>query len=248
MPEVRWEGTDAAALGAALGLPRVELHERIPTTLDRAHVLGAAGAPAGTLVLAEMQTAGRGRSGRSWTSPAGTGIWLTLLERPADPVAIQVLSLRVGIRAALVLDRFANGSVRVKWPNDLQVDDRKLAGILIEARWRDARPDWVAIGFGLNVAPPPGLSDAASLAPGTDRLEVLAELVPALRAAAAARGELTTHELEEFASRDVAMGRPCVEPAPGRVRGITPFGELLVAHDGRTATFSAGSLRLADEP
>lgn len=248
MPETRWEGTDAAALGAALGLPRVELHARIPSTLDRAHELGAAGAPAGSLVLAEMQTAGRGRSGRSWTSPAGTGIWLTLLERSADPIAIQVLSLRAGLRSARVLDRFASSPVRVKWPNDLQVDDRKLAGILIEARWREARPDWVAIGFGLNVAPPAGVPDAASLAPGTDRLEVLAELVPALRAAAAARGQLTSRELDEFASRDMALGRSCVEPAAGRVRGITPLGELVVARDGRTATFSAGSLRLAEEP
>lgn len=248
MPEIRWENTDAAALGTALGLPRVELHSRIPSTLDRAHELGAAGAPAGTLVLAEMQTAGRGRAGRSWSSPAGTGIWLTLLERPADPIAIQVLSLRVDLRAARVLDRFAHSGVRVKWPNDLQLEGRKLAGILIEARWRDARPDWVAIGFGLNVTAPTGVRDAASLAPRTDRLEVLAELVPALRAAAAARGALGPRELDEFASRDLAQGRQCLEPAPGEVRGITPLGELIVARDGRTATFSAGSLRLAEHP
>lgn len=248
MAEIRWSDTTGGALAAALDLPLVELHDRIGSTLDRAHALAGDGAPAGTLVLAETQTAGRGRAGRSWSSPAGTGIWLTLLERPADPIAIQVLSLRVGLRAARVLDRFAHSGVRVKWPNDLQLEGRKLAGILIEARWRDARPDWVAIGFGLNVTAPTGVRDAASLAPGTDRLEVLAELVPALRAAAAARGALGPRELDEFASRDLAQGRQCLEPAPGEVRGITPLGELIVARDGRTATFSAGSLRLAEHP
>ncbi len=248
MAESRWEGADAAALGAALGLPRVEVHARIPSTLDRAHELGALGAPAGTLILAESQTAGRGRSGRAWASPSDTGIWLTLLERPDDAVAIQVLSLRVGVRAARVLDRFAEAPVRLKWPNDLQVGDRKLAGILIEARWRDGRPDWVAIGFGLNVARPAGVPDAASLAAGTDRLEVLAELVPALRAAAAAPGALTPREIGEFGARDVARGRRCREPARGEVRGITPLGGLVVASDGRDATFTAGSLLLEEEP
>lgn len=248
MAEARWEGADAAALAAALSLPRVELHARIPSTLDRAHELGAAGAPAGTLVLADAQTAGRGRGGRTWESPPGSGIWLTLVERPADPLAIQVLSLRIGIRAARVLDRFAPSPVRLKWPNDLQLEGSKLAGILIEARWRDGRPDWVAIGFGLNVAPPRTFGDAASLARGTDRLEVLAELVPALRAAATARGLLSARELEEFAERDAARGQRCREPAVGEVRGITESGALVVACDGRDTAFTVGSLRLERDP
>ena len=260
MAETRWEGTDAPALAAALDLPRVELHARLGSTLDRAHELAADGAPAGTLVLAEAQTAGRGRAGRVWESPAGTGIWLALVERPSDPAAIQVLSIRAGLRAARVLDRFAGDTVGLKWPNDLQLGGRKLAGILIEARWRDGRADWVAIGFGINVRIPAGVADAAALATGTDRLDVLAELVPALRAAAAARGPLTPRELEEYASRDAARGRRCREPAVGEVRGITATGALLVARDAgardggneveddQDATaFTTGSLRLESE-
>ncbi|HUF27522.1 MAG TPA: biotin--[acetyl-CoA-carboxylase] ligase [Gemmatimonadaceae bacterium] len=246
--EARWAGAGAATIGTALGLPRVEVHARLPSTLDRAHELGAAGAVAGTLVIAEMQTAGRGRAGRSWASPAGAGIWLTLVERPGDPDAIQVLSLRSGIRAARALDRFAEQPVELKWPNDLLVRGRKLGGILIEARWRDGRPDWVAIGFGVNVATPAGVQGATGLRTGTDRLEVLAELVPALRSAAAGRGLLGSRELDQFAHRDVARGKRCIEPTDGEVRGITAGGALIVACEGGDATFSAGSLRLVPEP
>lgn len=254
MAEIRWDGTTAGALATALGLPLVELHDRIGSTLDRAHALAGDGAAAGTLVLTETQTAGRGRAGRVWASPAGTGIWLALIERPRDVAAIQVLSIRCGLRAARVLDRFADDRVRLKWPNDLLVHGRKLAGILIEARWRETRADWVAIGFGINVRRPPGVDGAGSLAVHAGRLDVLAELVPALRAAAAARGPLTPRELDEYASRDVARGRRCHEPAAGVVRGITESGALLIetggggADEGATCiAVTTGSLRLESE-
>src|SRR5690606_31208987 len=77
----RYDGVPAAALAARLGVPRCVALDVTGSALDVAHALGEAGAPAGTLVLADRQTAGRGRLGRRWESPAGTGIWLTLLER-----------------------------------------------------------------------------------------------------------------------------------------------------------------------
>ncbi len=101
------------------------------------------------------------------------------------------MSLRLGLRAARALDRYAESPVRLKWPNDLYVADGKLAGILVEARWRANRIDWVAIGIGVNVRAPTDVENAASLEPGADRVDVLAELVPALRAAAQARGPLS---------------------------------------------------------
>jgi BirA family biotin operon repressor/biotin-[acetyl-CoA-carboxylase] ligase len=244
--ETRWDGATGASLATLLALPRVELLARTASTLDDAHALAAAGAPAGTLVLAEEQTAGRGRAGRRWASSAGAGIWLTLIERPNDPAAVEVLSLRVGMAAARALDRFAGQPVRVKWPNDLHVGARKLAGVLIEARWREGRPDWVAIGFGLNVVAPAEVP-GAGLAPGVRRLEVLGELVPALRAAAGARGPLSAAEQERFAARDLARGRRCREPGPGMVLGITARGELRVAAAAGEATFRGGSLVLEEE-
>ena len=123
------------------------------STLDVAHAI-AATAPAGTLIIADQQTAGRGTQGRRWTSSPGAGIWLALIERVADPRALEVLALRCGLYAAESLDGLASGSIGVKWPNDLYVGGRKLAGILIEIRWRGAVAEWVAIGFGLNVLAP----------------------------------------------------------------------------------------------
>jgi BirA family biotin operon repressor/biotin-[acetyl-CoA-carboxylase] ligase len=243
----RYDGWAEGELALHLGVPRVALFERIGSTLDAAHALAASGAPAGTLVLAEQQTEGRGRGGKRWSSAPGAGIWLTLVERPADAEALSVLALRLGLRAAAVLDRFTSDRVQLKWPNDLHVGGRKLAGILVESRWRDGRPDWVAIGMGINVLPPAGEPGAAALSSGGARVEVLGELLPALRAAAQARGALSPAELSAFAARDLARGRRCTEPGAGTVRGLTPSGELVVHTGAGDVTFRAGSLVLAED-
>ncbi len=215
--------------------------------MDVAHRLAGEGAPAGTLALADQQTAGRGRAGKSWASAPGAGVWLTMIERPADISGLEVLSLRAGLAAAEALDRFAPEPIRLKWPNDLYVDQEKLGGILVEARWRERTVEWVAIGVGVNLRPPENVPHAGSLEPGTARLDVLAELVPALRRAAAATGPLDADELEEFNARDMARGRMCTEPALGRVAGITRNGELLVALADTVAPFRSGSLVLEEE-
>lgn len=238
------DGYSAAELASELGLPAVELLETTGSTLDVAHRLAADGAPAGSLVIADQQTAGRGRSGARWASAPGVGLWITLIERPEDSSGIEVLSIRVGIRAARALDIFAAEPIRLKWPNDLYVGDGKLAGILIEARWRDSRLEWVAVGIGINVAMPADVTGAAGLDPGTRRIEVLAELLPGVRQAAAATGDLTARELIEFDTRDMARGHQCVEPAQGTVRGISASGELLVALADTVVRFRSGSLVL----
>lgn len=244
-----FDGQPPEALAARLGLARVVALDEVPSTMDVAHALAADGAAAGTLVLAERQTAGRGRAGKHWSSPAGTGLWLTLVERPNDRAALDVLSLRVGLEAAQALDALAPTMVQLKWPNDLYAGGRKLAGVLVEARWREQRPDWVAIGVGLNVAPPPDVATGAGLREGATRLRALARLVPALRRACAARGALLPHELSAWRARDLAVGRRCTSPLAGVVAGIAPDGALLVcAPDGQLATARGGSLVFADEP
>lgn len=211
--------------------------------MDEAHSLAAAGAESGTVVLANTQTAGRGRSGKRWSSQP-RGVWMTLIERPTDPSALDVLSLRIGLAAAHALDAFASEPVRVKWPNDLFIDEAKLAGVLVEARWRGDRLDWVAIGVGINMALPSDRMDAAALEPGTSRTLVLAALLPELRAAAAMVGTLTSEEMDEYAARDLARGRTCIEPMRGRVLGIAPSGELLVELADSVARVRSGSLVL----
>jgi BirA family biotin operon repressor/biotin-[acetyl-CoA-carboxylase] ligase len=210
--------------------------------MDAAHSAADAGAPAGTLIIAERQTAGRGRAGRRWASAAGAGLWLTLIERPTDPKALDVLSLRLGIRLAPVLDALAGQRVEIKWPNDLYVGGRKLAGILAEARWQDERPSWVAIGLGINVQVPVEVPDAAGLTEGVSRAELLLAVMPALRAATRQRGALTESELEEYAIRDMARGHTCREPAVGTVAGISPSGELLVRSGEAVGAYRSGSL------
>jgi BirA family biotin operon repressor/biotin-[acetyl-CoA-carboxylase] ligase len=236
-----YDGRSAGELARACGVPAVALYDSVASTMDVAHELAASGAPAGTVVLTDRQTAGRGRSGRTWHSAPGDSITLTLVERPVDPAALRVLSLRLGLAAAPVLDHWTAGPVRLKWPNDLMVGEEKLGGVLVEARWRDQQPEWVAIGVGVNVRRPP-LPGTAGLAPGAGRVEILAGLVPALRAAAAAAGALGARELGAFEARDWARGRRIVEPAAGLVHGISSGGALLVSTATGIVSCASGSL------
>jgi BirA family biotin operon repressor/biotin-[acetyl-CoA-carboxylase] ligase len=240
-----YDGREASVLARLLDVPRVVVFDSTASTMDDAHGLATLDAPAGTVVITDRQTSGRGRNGRRWASESGQGIWMTVIERPNDPRAVDVLSIRLGLRAARALDRFAAAPIKLKWPNDLYVGDGKLAGILVEARWRANRMDWVAIGIGVNVREPSGVANAAGLRPGSDRVDVLGELVPAVRGAANARGSLTDAELADFATRDYAVGHICTEPAPGQVRGISETGELLVDTGAGVRAFRDGSLTLA---
>jgi BirA family biotin operon repressor/biotin-[acetyl-CoA-carboxylase] ligase len=254
-PAGRYDGLRGDELAERLAVPYVAAFASIGSTLDVAHALAEAGAAAGTLVLADAQSAGRGRMGRSWRSEPGAGIWLTLIERPRDIAALDVLSLRIGLALAPALDAFAPGPVRLKWPNDLYVDGRKLAGILVEARWRDGAPEWVAIGVGINVRLPsaPALEGGglpAALRDGVARLDVLAPVVRAIRQAAACVGSLDESELAAFALRDLAVGRACSEPVDGWVRGIDRSGSLLIdvaSDDTSPVAVRAGSLIFKEE-
>jgi BirA family transcriptional regulator, biotin operon repressor / biotin---[acetyl-CoA-carboxylase] ligase len=240
-----YDGHASADLANLVAVPRVLAFAEVPSTLDVAHDLAARGALAGTLVLADAQSAGRGRLGRVWRSEPGAGVWLTLIERPATSELSRVLSLRVALALAPVLDTLAGERVTVKWPNDLFVGTRKLAGILLETRWRGERIDWLAAGVGINVRAPQGF-EAAGLLASVTRIDVLRAAVPAIRAALARTGTLGEDERAEFAARDAAIGRHCREPAVGVAAGIDADGALQVdTWSGRLA-FRAGSLVFAD--
>jgi len=239
-----YDGRSAKEIAATLALPRVVLFEEIGSTLDVAHRLGEEGAAAGTLVLADAQTAGRGRMGRSWQSEPGAGIWLTLLERPSGDDALTVLALRLALALGPALDAFAATPIRLKWPNDLFVGNEKLAGVLVEARWHGSRLDWLALGVGINVLPPQ-MGGAAGLLPRTERHAVLAAVVPALRSAIQESGQLAREELELYAARDLARGRTCSAPGQGVVAGIRADGALLVDGTAGRLAFHTGSLVLA---
>jgi len=240
-----WDGVAAEALEARLGVP-VRLYDAVTSTLDVAHALAEDGAAPGTLVVADRQDAGRGRMGRHWASHAGAGVWCTVVERPTDAAALDVLSLRVGICVAEGLDGIAGARVGVKWPNDLVVAAGKLGGILCEARWSGTSPAWVAIGVGVNVATP-GVAGAAGLPPGTRRADVLAAVIEGVRRAAARQGHLDPSELKRFTARDILSGRRLMTPGPGIARGISPSGALLVETPAGLAEYRTGTVQLAEE-
>lgn len=249
-----WFGADGEALEAVLGLPRVVAEKEVGSTMDIAHAIAADGAPAGSLVIAESQSAGRGRSGKSWISPPRSGLAMTLVERPRDSDGVDVLSLRVGLHLAPKLDRWSQEIVMLKWPNDLYVSGRKLGGILIEARWRGGRLDWVAIGIGVNLVVSDGMTSLvkqSEVGPiglhDVNPLELLGELVPAVRAAAFATGPLGSDELHEFARRDFSRGKKVIEPLQGVARGISSAGELLVEGDEGVSACRSGSLVFAND-
>lgn len=242
-PATQWLGSETRRLAGVLDVPALHAYESVGSTLDVAHRLAADGAPAGTLVLAEEQTEGRGRGGAKWRSARGSGIWLTMIGRPRTSDTLDVLALRVGIRTARVLDRFTAEPVRLKWPNDLWLSSGKLGGILAEARWHGERPEWVALGMGINLVAPESIP-ASALVDDARPDDVLAELVPVLTAALTATGPLTDAELKEFAARDLAAGRRCSSPLAGIVRGVSASGELVVETAEGRRSVRAGSLVL----
>jgi BirA family biotin operon repressor/biotin-[acetyl-CoA-carboxylase] ligase len=235
-------------------MPAIHRFERLPSTQDELHRLAAEGAPAGTVVLAVEQEAGRGSRGRRWASPPG-GLWLSFLCRPPQAIGVEVLSLRVGLATAEALGRVGGlPAVALKWPNDLMVSDRKVGGILGEARWQGDSLAWVAVGLGLNVQnalPAAVRTPAGRLADWRPDLEpehLLPALLERLAPLAETGAGLSAAELEAFARRDWLAGRELTGPVRGRAAGITSDGALRVTlADGRTVAVSTGSVTLAGE-
>ena len=232
-----YEGIDEERLRSLLSAPKCAVFHQVTSTLDVIHELAKAGAPAGTIVLAEEQVAGRGRQGRSWYSPPGAGIWLGYLARPHAVPESGVMALRVGLAVCDALEELGIEAC-LKWPNDVMVAERKAAGILCEARWLGGKTGWIAVGVGINVhgpMPPALASDAAALDEVCDtisRIAVLERLVPRLHRLEGG-SQLSDEERAAYAGRDWLAGRRLSEPVAGVARGVAENGALLVErHDG----------------
>jgi BirA family biotin operon repressor/biotin-[acetyl-CoA-carboxylase] ligase len=222
-----------------LGRPRLHVRST-PSTNLRARELAAAGAPHGTLVTAGVQTAGRGRQGRTWTAPPGSSLLMSLVLRSFDAL----LPLRAGLAVADV----AGSTARVKWPNDVLRDGRKVAGILAEGRPQEG---WTVLGIGLNAAldvdalPPELANRAATLGRAPSEIEgVLAELLDTLGERLAAPPAAVLSALRE---RDALLGRGVAwAGGEGVGAGIDDAGALLVRRgDGTVVALEAGEVHLA---
>jgi len=165
------------------------VHDSTASTMDDASAAAAKGAKDGHLVLADQQTRGRGAHGRQWVSPPGSDLYFSVVARPAveaASTALITLATGLGVRDA-VASLLPSRSVLVKWPNDIWIDGRKCAGVLVESRTLGMRIDSVIIGVGLNVNraqwPPELASTATSLRAERngdepfDRADVLAGLL-----------------------------------------------------------------------
>lgn len=158
------------------------------STNDAAKELAAAGIPEGTLVVTEEQTGGRGRLGRAWHSPAGRGIWLSVILRPdINPMDAPKITLLTAVALARTLAAYPGIKPGIKWPNDILVEGRKIAGILTEMNAELDRVNFIVLGIGININTslkefPAELRDTATslyTAAGRhwDRLEFLAKML-----------------------------------------------------------------------
>ena len=248
-----------------LGRPRLHLRQA-DSTNERARALAIAGAPHGTLVSADEQSAGRGRQGRSWMAPPGSALLCSLVVR--DPPAL--LSLIAGVA---VCDVVGEGAL-LKWPNDVVLSEaasstdpedaaataagpseieqspklRKLAGILVEGRPQDA---WAVLGIGLNVAVElqalgPELSGSAATM-GLPPEAIAPTLQRLLLALETRLTEPPQSVLDEWRAHDALAEREVSwEGGRGIARGVDDRGRLLVAlGDGSLATLDAGEVHLA---
>jgi BirA family transcriptional regulator, biotin operon repressor / biotin---[acetyl-CoA-carboxylase] ligase len=221
-----------------IGSPRVH-HRVTDSTNERAKELAATGAPHGTLVTADEQTAGRGRQGRVWTAPPRSAVLMSVVLRELDELL--PLAAAVAVCEALPVD------AALKWPNDVWIDGRKVAGILVEGRPQEG---WALLGIGLNVSTPAFEGELAetatslALASGAaqSRDDVLQALLACLDRWLVAEA---ADVLEAWRKRDALFGAPVSwNEGRGRGAGITDAGALRVETDAGIVELDAGEVHL----
>lgn len=239
---------------------RVSWYADIPSTNDEALALAERGADEGWLVGADSQSAGRGRHGRSWASPAGGGLYLSVVLRPPAH-AVRLLTLAAGVAVAEGIQAASGAEAGVKWPNDVCLPlsrPRKVAGILAEANASGAQVEYVVVGIGINVGHavlPTGVADRATsieaeLGRPVARGAVAAEVCAALwRRYQQLVGREDEAVLEAWRRRGVAtFGREVGwesggENVRGIARDVDRSGALIVETARGTTSIASGEVR-----
>lgn len=252
----------AGAAGRLEPFTRLEWHADVASTNDIGLARAARGAPHGTVILADMQRAGRGRQGRTWFSPPGAGLYLsTIIRRDAWGDALSLVTLAAGVAVARGLGAATGLALELKWPNDVVIGRpwRKVAGILTESASIGARIDAVVVGIGINVhrtAFPPDLIDrATALELETDRpveraacvVEVLAALSEIVRTLRSGDRAGVLNAWRQFGRPGLAGARVRWTDAQGERAGVArdldDTGALVVDVDGIAARVVSGEVR-----
>jgi BirA family transcriptional regulator, biotin operon repressor / biotin---[acetyl-CoA-carboxylase] ligase len=220
-----------------IGSPRVH-HRLTDSTNERAKELALAGAPHGTLVTADEQTAGRGRQGREWTAPPRSAVLMSVVLRELDE--------RLPLAAAVAVAEAVPVEAAIKWPNDVWIDGRKVAGILVEGRPQEG---WAVLGMGVNVSTegfPAELAESAtSLYLSGVEAHTESVLASILRQLDEWLGAPPARLLEAWRSRDALKGqRVRWTGGDGVARGIDDSGALLVETSTGLITLDAGEVHL----
>ena len=226
-----------------IGATRVH-HRLTDSTNQRAKELADAGAPHGTVVTADEQTAGRGRQGRSWVAPPGSAVLMSVLVRELDESAA-LLPLATAVAVCEAAESIASVECAIKWPNDVWVEGRKVCGILVEGR---PAAGWAVVGIGLNVRPvefPPELRDIATTLGGDSVAAAVDALLPALDRRLA---DPAAAVLDAWRERDALRGRTIGwGDGEGVAAGIDDRGNLLVDTDAGQVALGAGEVHLRVE-
>lgn len=238
---------------------RVHFYKQIGSTNDAARDLAAEGAPEGTLVIADEQTAGRGRMARVWTAPPGTSLLMSILFRPTLPPADAYrLVMVTGLAYADACEAHAGVRADIKWPNDVQIGGKKLAGILPESAIEGDRLRWVIVGVGLNVnqhfePPDPLAEEAVSLRMACgrtiDRAALLGKIAEHLSVWAARLHDPAL--IEAWRARCITLGQQITVTLPnekleGVAESLDPSGALwLRTDDGQRRRLTIGEATLS---
>jgi BirA family transcriptional regulator, biotin operon repressor / biotin---[acetyl-CoA-carboxylase] ligase len=230
------------------------------STNERAKELALSGAPGGLVVTAQEQTAGRGRRGTEWFAPPGCCLLYSALARPFAADDSPLLPLAVPLAVCEAAESVAPVRCRVKWPNDVWIDERKVAGVLVEAR-----PDegWAVIGVGVNVAvapedfPPELRETATSLMPSEGEGGLPPGGAPSVRSLLTALNDSLGRWLEgsgdevlsAYRARDALAGRRISwDGGEGIVKEVDERGHLVVERDdGQSVALGAGEVHLVVE-
>ncbi|PZE21917.1 biotin--[acetyl-CoA-carboxylase] ligase [Paenibacillus xerothermodurans] len=245
---------------------QIRYYDQIDSTQIKAHELVDQGAEEGVLVVAEQQTAGRGRMGRKWHSPQGKGIWMSLVLKPRIPLHFAPqLTLLVAVALCRTIRRVTSLPVGIKWPNDLLVDGKKVSGILLESSAEEEKLQYVIVGVGISanlreqdytdeLKP---IATSLSIASGRtiDRTELLSEFLYDLEKLyelyhEAGFGPIKTlwEQLSVSLDREVRT-QTSQGPSEGTAIGLDDSGALIVRmKDNSVTKWYSGTVEFANPP